>query len=328
MFTRNTVFILGAGSNFDYGFYLSEDLKAFIANKFIGNYSEYLKQNGSYSNEHIEFMPTDADKIRTIINSSTHTNIDHLLGMHPQLEKIGKFAIIDAILCGEGNSISFSNQILYLKLFDMMKQGIFTAAQAPNILQNKVSFITFNYDRSLEMFFYNQLTNFADWSSSNLTVKDVFDQLIQIYHVYGSLGSPFQGSNDYLPYGQRPNLDILSQSSYHIDVIYGSKSIRYQNTIESLLQNADAIFFLGFGYDNDNLKILKLPQIVKPKSLIYGSGIKLSPEKRNAMNSLFSNHGQAVNHKAVGNLNCIDFIDHIVEPYSRGRNINALTDGH
>jgi hypothetical protein len=51
MFRKNTVFILGAGSNYKNGFYLSPGLMAFCSNKFLNNYSEYLDKTGLYTDE-------------------------------------------------------------------------------------------------------------------------------------------------------------------------------------------------------------------------------------------------------------------------------------
>jgi hypothetical protein len=263
-----------------------------------------------------------AAKLKKILDSDLHLNIDHLLSMHPDLATVGKLAIADAILHCEGRAMPLCQQKLYQKIFKIMTSDIFSKDQIKHILSNNITFITFNYDRSLEFYFHHQLQNFADWSKTQFSFENIFMQVIKIYHVYGSLGSLRKDEFDYASYGEQPTIGSLVDSSDRIDVIYGAKDIQNKKEISNAIQNADAVFFLGFGYDNLNLNILNIPQNLKDKALVFGTGVGLAESKRAELNSILKGHGQSSNQFSIGMLNCIDLMDNVVAPYSLNQPIN------
>ena len=95
---------------------------------------------------------------------SSIPSIDQFLALNPNFQNVGKIAIATAMLKYEKESrfredIDDPSKDWYRLLYEKMIEGF----SSPNFLEalgdNKVSFMTFNYDRSLEHFLYESLLN-------------------------------------------------------------------------------------------------------------------------------------------------------------------------
>jgi hypothetical protein len=121
-----------------------------------------------------------------------------------------------------------------------------------------VSFVTFNYDRSLEHFLYTYLLgNFADAVPSD--VVNVIGRL-PIIHVYGSLGPlPWQDA-DGRDYSPTISPEIVAAAAKGITILHqgNDDSPEFQQAQE-LFKKADSILLLGFGYPRENMRRLNLP---------------------------------------------------------------------
>ncbi len=122
--------------------------------------------------------------------------------------------------------------------------------------KNRLSVITFNYDRSFECYFTARIGEEA-----HLPLPEAFAMFRQIplVHVHGSLG-PF-GPNvpGALAYGANLTAENVRTAADAIQVVSdASDTLPSFAEAEELLMNAERIYFLGFGYAADNLRRLRI----------------------------------------------------------------------
>ncbi len=280
MLTRHSyVFILGAGAGKPYGLPLGDELYQFIC----GN---IWKQ---FRDEDIEEMAKDfARELRQTCGVS----IDRYLNINKGLKDIGILSIAAAIHFFELNSIPklpFNNFSLegdwYTCLYRRMIQGLETPEDLLRISENKVSFITFNYDRSLEHYLFNNLYGLL--KNAGVSKEAVATKLVEIpiIHVYGKTGYlPWEGKaapSVHYGFDKRLPGEIAIQTQKMINLIYEERKDSPElERAKKLISNADRIIFLGFGYDEMNLSILGLPGLMQNK-LVLGTAFNLTENERN-----------------------------------------------
>jgi len=130
-----------------------------------------------------------------------------------------------------------------------------------------LTIITFNYDRSLEYYFFTALKHLFNKSDSDIARAML---CLPIIHFHGSLGPlPWQadGGTDYCPLfgagiaavemGRR-----IKVASQNIAIVIGTQPKSKEFTFAcKRLKEARKIYFLGFGYNPDNLEMLGLSQM-------------------------------------------------------------------
>ena len=110
-------------------------------------------------------------------------------------------------------------------------------------LQNRVSFVTFNYDRSLEHFFRTSLTN--SYGKTPVEVDGALSNTAMI-HVHGQLGA-LKGK-DGRPF--KPDLSSPDVQNAMKDIVIMGDAPHESDEFDkarSLLRRAKHIFFLGLG---------------------------------------------------------------------------------
>ena len=151
---------------------------------------------------------------------------------------------------------------------------------------NKVSFITFNYDRSLEHFLFENL--FGLLKNAGVTRSILASHFIKIpfIHVYGSIGYLpwqkdvfFDNEGYYFPersilsYGHKDihPLDAGVHLENMIEIMYDERKTKEEiQKARDLIEKSNRVLFLGFGYDERNLAILDIPNSLKEKR-IFGT---------------------------------------------------------
>lgn len=109
----------------------------------------------------------------------------------------------------------------------------------------KLSIITFNYDRSFERFFLNTL--YGRFGLQGDKAKEVLNR-IRIEHVYGQLGAL-----DDIPYGE---VSKANDAAHHVNMIRPEVDRTKQERLRPLITESRYINFIGFGFDEDNVKLL------------------------------------------------------------------------
>jgi hypothetical protein len=269
MFTNQTVFVLGAGVSKPFGFPVGKELKDAICLPTSPRY-ELMKElltraNNGASNTVKRFMEA--------FHGSDMYSIDVWLEANKKeadLLQVGKCAIAAIIMDAETKAIQLGAPV-EKDWFAWLWNNLWT----PNIEdleKNKVSFITFNYDRLFEWKLAQQIKN----TYLRATVQQhekAFEALkSRIVHVHGELKDPTQPNIHLLRYGEL-SLGALSsgdgaKQNYDRDY-YARHMLVYSRAInivcetpesdvlieeaKKFLNNQSRLVFLGFSFDRRNV---------------------------------------------------------------------------
>jgi hypothetical protein len=286
---EKSVFILGAGASYNYGYPLGTDLR----HKIIQNYKSVLNElNRIIRNDFPDFVSSSQSFIDRF-NRSSDTSIDLFLSKFPDYEFVGKIAIIYNILQAENES-KFREELIGAKkiqnkenddwmwvLYDKISKKYNSTKSIDEMNFDHVSFISFNYDRSLEHFFHSSFQGGFDFQKIGGSPHELLNR-VKIEHVYGKVA--------YLDWETQNDLLKLTYHSYNIgnqplQMFVNNIRIIYERTsenlvaIQELIKQADKIYFLGFGFDETNLKIIGFPSIIKENQKIYATGLNLFDEE-------------------------------------------------
>ncbi len=262
-----TVLVLGAGASKAFGFPTGEELVKRICLLLSQEqyFDIYYQTAGQYSPEMAEQFPN-------VLKRANPLSVDAWLEHNPKYIEVGKVAIVIALLGYEKESDLYPQNNWYQLLFKRL-DGPFEEFQ-----NNKLSIITFNYDRSLEQYLFETF-RYTHTEKNEKECKEKLNQL-RIVHVYGSMGrleGQFESAKHLLPivsYGNKldRNRIILAAKSIHIiprkqpqgllDVVQTSISDGFKEA-QKLIAGADALYFLGFGYNQTNMERLGIETLQK-----------------------------------------------------------------
>jgi hypothetical protein len=259
LITTPTTLVLGAGASMPYGFPSGVQLSEEIFNAYEGE----IRNEMIYTKN---FSEAELQKFTKTFKRSSAVSIDDFLSMNKQFAEIGKFCIASILLKREDENKVFNKQDdhWYQHFWEALTKGTQTAE---DLKKNQIRIITFNYDRSLEYFLFESIKNyFGVQDFVALQIVEHFD----IFHVYGSLGKFGAVTNEkenILQYA--PLVDHTYNRYCHM----GARCIKVINDdrVESSqfkkahewLDNSKKIGFLGFGFDDTNVKRLNLRNILK-----------------------------------------------------------------
>ena len=262
-----TVFVLGAGAHCAYGFPSGEQLKAMAVTAVrqslvVGNESSFrtMTEHGAATPD--EVLPARCEAFAEALENAGQPSIDAFLNANRHqlgFRAIGMGAIAQVLLHYESQGIPNSGDDWLYYLFKVMLDGVSSAEEL--IERNKASFITFNYDRLLEMWLFKRIKY-----SFGLDDEVALDTLrrIPIHHVYGMLGTFPSNSN------QLPHAWVIA--SRGIRTIFDAE--RDETALDSakaLLASSRKICFLGFGFHRENLQLLGLASYVNGDRLVTSS---------------------------------------------------------
>lgn len=245
MIQKETVFVLGAGASIPYNFPSGKTLvKAIIKHSY---------------DEGTPFANLFSRELRTrfseALNLSFAPSIDDFLEKRPEFMEIGK-AAISAQLITKENPPYISRETKgnwYELLWECMQ------AKVDDFSKNQVSFITFNYDRSLEFFLQRALINYFGIQKDK--ANEILDE-IPIVHVHGMLGAFKKEQPFYRDYNPLLTEDIIETSAKMIRVFH-EKSLdadEIKGKADLLFKKAWTICFLGFGYHPVNIQRINLKE--------------------------------------------------------------------
>ena len=297
---QNTLIITGAGSNLDYEFLTGADLRRFLVLEYKdyflslfggGTPAERRRAAEEYAKEEIETFS------RVFLNSRVKS-IDYFLQLNPNFAEVGKIGIICAIAKAESNS-RFAEEApkaaksdWYSWLYNEHIAKHFQSEDIERVFSEiPIRFITFNYDRSIEHFLFTAIAH----ALPQETVRNFFlpkapdYEFLNVRHMYGKLARlPWQhpdpphtvsekyrrvisqsDPNPHLVYGQIPR-DNTMQYVRNINLI-GERIQQDKADIAGLFQWADRIFFLGFGFAQENLEALSISSNITPRHNIFGT---------------------------------------------------------
>ncbi|WP_417836787.1 hypothetical protein [Thalassospira tepidiphila] len=283
MFKTKTLFVVGAGASKEFGLPLGNELTGKIADKlrissngapFSASVSSqpinfavgHMAQlSADMFNVHRKYMIA-ADMISEAMPAAI--SIDNFLEAHKdskEIAKMGKMAIVEAIIEAEANSKAYNeeneafrvsrlNEVWILNLFKMLTEGV--DLENVSSIFNNISIVCFNYDRCIEVSFLQLLNKYYGVSPEE--AANILEGLV-IIHPYGSLGD----LNDWgwSGFGKvRVTRNIEQFMSLSERIYTFSEQLADNELIErihSAVSNAETLVFLGFAYHPQNMKLLQ-----------------------------------------------------------------------
>jgi hypothetical protein len=298
MFKSKTVFVVGAGASHELGFPLGATLKGRIASLVDIDFDD-ASPDGT-GDPHIQEAIRDAcvhtgerpAKVFAAGRSMAAAlplaiSIDNFLEAHSAsrgTQLIGKLGIVRSILDAEAQSALATERAGVLpdfgghdlqaswltRLVRYLTEGV-RKETAARTFQN-VSFVTFNYDRSLEQFLWQALQRYYDVGES---AARSYLMHVPVYHAYGSVGRlPWQQLEGPMAgYGLKVDTETLLELSAGIQTFSEQVNDDHRARILECLAEARTVVFLGFGFLEQNMELLTVEgpaQVERVYATAYG----------------------------------------------------------
>ena len=277
MINTPTVFILGAGASAPYGYSTAAGLKELIINDYRNKLQALLVEIGIKHPTLREFIH-NAQEFVDAFKRSNVESVDKFLSLNPSFTGEGKRAITISILNEEQKSKSPNiSEDWYKLLFNQMISELKGSSGFKEFRENKVAFITFNYDRSFDHFLYDSFLH-AFWDRRHEFESSINDFIpFPIIHVYGQVDQiMWKKGSDY-----KSNYDFtkINKLYENIRVIGEVSGPFFKDKIASILSQHKRIFFLGFGYANENMDAIGMPGFVNENWDIYGTAHEMTEKE-------------------------------------------------
>lgn len=289
MIERETVLILGAGASIPYQFPSGRDLTRNVVAALEPAASSELTIL-----EELGFARSDTDAFCTALRYSGKSSVDAFLEHRTEFIPVGKAAMAAALVPLEKVAKLFMrDNSWYDYLYSRMNCPLDAFGS------NRLSVVTFNYDRSLECYLHTALTN-----SYGLDEESAASALeaIPIVHVHGQLGVlPWQaGEGPRRPYEPDATPEAVKIAADSIRVIHEAED-NDPVLIEArrLIDGAEAVVFLGFGYHEQNVRRLQL-NLEREYEYLGGSIVGLTNLERDRINQRLFNSKLNFGHEGWG----------------------------
>jgi hypothetical protein len=290
MLAEKTVFILGAGSNADLNFPVGSHFRDSIVRKltvheFDGfrRSSDFLKQclNAAQNRLLEKLDRSGINKSAELIRQGLLgvASIDDFIATHrdnDSVTQLVKICVVDEILNCESHhplcDLRADLQLgvtatCYAELWRRITKGVSSKDifKFLETLSEKLTIVTFNYDRSLEQLFYLMLTKVmgADPQQAAEMI-----QRLPVIHVFGSPGkwgiANGQARVPGGPFGDVTGLWLGNADDGNLLVRLASGIKTYTEEVDTdkvarihnLLVAANQIHFLGFAYHDQNMRLM------------------------------------------------------------------------
>ncbi|MFK3888438.1 hypothetical protein [Sphingomonas sp. NPDC079357] len=304
-----TVFVVGAGASIEFkgngsmpiGSQLAIQIESLLDEDIheqrmggSGPISRALMQHGGMVSLHVAAMM----RIRQSIQSKN--SVDDFINEwsdFPKLPEVAKLCIAECILRAEGNSLLANlngdgyNDAAVLRTLRETWLGQLVRLINPNVPRRDVAgslsgvaFVTFNYDRCIEMFLYSHFVSTLALSQEQAIAAL---QSIPVHHVYGSLGKLGQIASNGVVFGAERSAGYASRDIKTYCEKIGSDQ---QKAIYDEIAKADRIVMLGCAYHAQNLDLLfgSAPRIGKK---VWGTAVNLPSRRVRAVEEYFGNAG-------------------------------------
>lgn len=299
MISKSTVLILGAGSSAHAGYPVGDEL--------IRDLSA-LRGTPALDDLPMGWSSTDANDFLTRLSQAGYYSIDAFLENNPGLVELGKFLIARELKRHEIIDNLFPPNAAR-SWYQYLLNVLLADDGAPRFQADRLGIITFNYDRSLEAYLHNALQRRFSLDSDE--VAGILHE-IPIVHVYGILGSypdvPYVVSN--APEG-------LLAISQEIQIIRQSEDARswfYNRMFEranDMLNTAERIFFMGFGFHSDNVSRFRFftPDAMADREA-WATATNMGPATRRSLADQMEPYGLAQVIRNAPTFTCNSFFTH------------------
>lgn len=281
MIDKNVVLVLGAGASHPYGFPLGGKLVTNLT-KLSHRFPQRFKDWGFASNKISSFQRA--------LRRAKVKSIDSFLESRSEFINLGKILIAIELMRKEDEDLLYpAKDDWVVELFDFM-----STPTLDEFRQNKLSVVTYNYDRSFDLMLYNYLKE--KYPASEEQVLEILEE-IQIIHLHGKLGDLPHVRNggsqrEYSSVIEREEINVASSG---IRVIHEDMDVEtdpeYQRAHEAIRQ-AESVVFMGFGYHQINVDRLRLPDncmrlVGTPLVKLAGTAYGLTPDEMDRVKRQF-----------------------------------------
>lgn len=241
---------VGNDVSYEFGYPLGRDLRNLI-----------IERTFAFNAKVEKLSPIDRQLINTYskgkimqfyesLYKSRTPSIDDFLLIRQEFSKIGKFFIAETILRAENEEKL--NPFDYENTYDIIFHKYI---KVPNDLQaNRLFFITFNYDLSLELYRKNFLTHYLGIKKEDLKNETL---KIMIIHPHGKLGNI-----ESRKYGQPVSeFEEISSLASEINLMHEQKSQDEYFDSQRVLKKSKRVIFLGLNYHESNIIRLQLNNV-------------------------------------------------------------------
>jgi hypothetical protein len=288
MFRKNTTFVIGAGASAEFGLPVGWQLADKIKRR-----SECIRRGPGLPVPRDEFlanllryhfgekmMPEVFRCLAVISNGiKTAVSIDAFIDRFRDdilIATLGKLLITLEIADAERDSMMHSDQIATQQFIAAPKTAddtwigsfakiLFDGVSNPNEIGGDLTIICFNYDRCIEHYLAETIATAYDVKLQQ--AETIVDNL-NIIHPYGTLGAlpttAIPNGPDVLPFGP-----ILDETVDWVEI--ASRNIRTYTEqrhepatikrIHDAVAQAESLIFLGFGFNNQNLDLLRVANV-------------------------------------------------------------------
>lgn len=261
MIAKKTVLVLGAGASMPFGFPSGRKLVALIVDMLQNQESQTFNLLIDHAHERDHIID-----FRENLVLSGRSSVDEFLEYRTDFVNVGKESIAAALLSFEKTANLFDVHMdanWYQYLFGQLNTSF------EDFVRNELAIITFNYDRSLEHYLFTSLKH-----SYKKDDEECAERLnkIPIVHVHGKLGrfSWEKSHHSIVPYDASSHPDklglMVGRGGENIKIIH--ESIEGDPEFDEaykLLEAAERIYFLGFGFHEINLKRLRVESLCEPE---------------------------------------------------------------
>jgi hypothetical protein len=273
MFNKRTVFIVGAGASAECGLPSGATLKEKIAEGFNFYFEAgHLRSGDGAILEHLRRRFSDVNlyvKAGRELSATiaTFPSIDealHWWRARDDIVELGKLATAHYVLDAEHRSLLARKhgtvdpqtaRDTWLAAFMSIALSAFERDEANKAFEN-ITIINFNYDRTIEHYLYWAMQQQAGVSSD--TAAQCVARLNMI-RPYGSIGKLEWQEESGIPFGGNNNqLDANTAAANIRTFTEQIDDTTVDNPIEEALDSAHLVIFLGFGFHQQNMDLLRV----------------------------------------------------------------------
>ena len=272
MIEHPTVFVLGAGASMDFGLPSGRDL---VEDVLAG-----LGPGGPIRKtmQRIGFNLPKLEEFARELKASDVYSVDFFLEHRQEFLELGKTAIGLALAPKEAPGVfaQVRDHSWYRYLFSHLTEG----TPIKQFTDNKVSFVTFNYDRSLEHYLETRMRGL--YGEDIQMCRNVLAGL-SIVHVHGSLG-PLPGWADgsgKRAYTPQIGDDWARELPGLIQVVFETdQQTHAYRSAAGMIAKAGAVYFLGCHYHSQNMERLGISALQNFNTRAFGSAYRMETAER------------------------------------------------
>jgi hypothetical protein len=257
MIESRITLVLGAGASSHASYYVGPLFNAAIL---------ALAADKTYRAEVAELGYENLDGFLEQLTYGNYGTPDRLMEEHPDFEAVGKYCKAKVLTNLEDDAYLFKNGRpgWYGTLYDRLEIG------SEKYNPESLSVVTFNYDRSLEHSLWRIIsTNCRDDEPKAVAM---WKRRPEIVHVHGILDPYEPGSETHRDYERVTDPSVLTETAAQIEIIHtANPDTDAFERARQLLDSAERVVFLGFGFDKLNFDRLRVFNAEEQRAKIEGT---------------------------------------------------------